>query len=220
VAQQDLSAQNLLVNGNLEQNDRHTYANYYISENLAYIPLGDSVPGWTFSHNVDLYGPGHAPQSGSQFLDLVGGGPVSANFSIQQTFATTPGQSYQLSFFYGNNERLSAALATFTASILGGSGTIWTHNFSHTGDTYYAHDWTAFSTIFVADSSTTTLQFWIPSHFPTNYDPSYTVGGTTLDNVSVIGVVPEPGGIAAALMTLGFCLIPIVARRRAAARGR
>jgi hypothetical protein len=150
----------------------------------------------------------------------VGGGPVSTDFSIQQSFATIPGLSYQLSFFYGNNEQLSAALATCTASIIGGSGKLWTQNFSHTGDTYYAHDWTAFSMIFVADSSTTTLQFLDASHFPTGYDPSSTVDGSTLDNVMVIGVVPEPGGIAAGLMTLGFCLAPIAARRRAAARGR
>jgi hypothetical protein len=219
-AQQSLMAQNLLVNGDFEQNDRHTYANYYTSEDLAYIPLGDSVPGWTFSHSVDLYGPTHAPQSGNQFLDLVGGGPVAANFSIQQTFATTAGQSYQLSFVYGNNEQLAAALATFTASLIGGSGTIWTQDFSHTGDTYYARNWTAFNITFVANSSTTTLKFLDTSHFPTGYDPSYTVGGSTLDNVIVIAVVPEPGGIATGLMALIFCLAPIAARRRAAARGR
>ena len=214
-ARQQTFAQNLLVNGNFEQNDRHTYANYYTSEDLAYIPLGDSVPGWSFSHSVDLYGPVHAPQNGSQFLDLVGGGPLSATFSIQQTFATTAGQSYQLSFFYGNNEQLATALASFTASLTGGAVTIWTQDFTHTGDTYYAHDWTSFSLTFVANSSSTTLKFLDTSHFPTNYDPSYTVGGSTLDNISVVAVVPESGGIGAGLMALAVCLIPIAARRRA-----
>jgi hypothetical protein len=212
---QETFAQNLLVNGDFEQNDRRTYTNYYTSEDLAYIPVGDSVPGWSFSHSVDLYGPVHAPQSGSQFLDLVGGGPLSATFSIQQTFATTAGQSYQLSFFYGNNEQLAAALASFTASLTGGAVTIWTQDFTHTGDTYYAHDWTSFSLTFVANSSSTTLKFLDTSHFPTNYDPSYTVGGTTLDNISVVAVVPEAGGIGAGLAALAVCLIPIAARRRA-----
>ena len=213
-AQQEIFAQNLLVNGDFEQNDRRTYANYYTSEDLAFIPLGDSVPGWTFSQSVDLYGPVHAPQNGSQYLDLVGGGPVSANFSIQQTFATTAGQSYQLSFFFGNNEQLAAALASFTASLVGGAGTIWTQDFTHTGDTYYAHDWMFFTTTFVANSSSTTLKFLDTSHFPTNYDPSYTVGGSTLDNISVVAVVPEPGGVIAGLSVLGCCLIPIATRRR------
>jgi uncharacterized protein DUF642 len=214
-ARQETFAQNLLVNGNFEQNDRHTYANYYASEDLAYIPLGDSVPGWTFSHSVDLYGPGHDPQNGSQFLDLVGGGPLSATFSIQQTFATTAGQSYQLSFFYGNNEQLANAMASFTASLIGGAVTIWTQDFTHTGDTYYAHDWTSFSLTFVANSSSTTLKFLDTSHFPTNYDPSYTVAGSTLDNVSVVAVVPESGGIGAGLTALAVCLIPVAVRRRA-----
>jgi hypothetical protein len=214
-AQQEFFAQNLLVNGNFEENDRRTYTNYYASEDLAYIALGDSVPGWTFSHSVDLYGPVHAPQNGSQFLDLVGGGPVAQNFSLQQTFATTAGQSYQLSFFYGNNEQLATALASFTASLIGGAITIWTQDFTHTGDTYYAHDWTSFSMTFVANSSSTTLNFFDTSHFATNYDPSYTVGGSTLDNINVLAVVPESGGIGTGLMALAVCLIPIAARRRA-----
>jgi hypothetical protein len=218
-AQPELFAQNLLVNGNFEQNDRHTYANYYASDDLAYIPLSDSIPGWTFSHSVDLYGPVHAPQNGSQFLDLVGGGPLSQNFSIQQTFATTAGASYQLSFYYGNNEQLATALASFTAS-LSGAGTIWTQDFTHTGDTYYAHDWTFFTITFVANSSSTTLNFLDTSHFPTSYDPSYTVGGSTLDNISVVALVPESGGIAAGLTTLAVCLIPIAARRRRAWQNR
>ena len=155
-----------------------------------------------------MYGPVHAPQNGSQYLDLVGGGPVSANFSIQQAFATTAGQSYQLSFLFGNNEQLASALASFTASLIGGSGTI-TQDFTHTGDTYYAHDWTFFTTTFVATSSSTTLKFLDTSHFPTNYDPSYTVGRSTFDNVSFVAVVPEPGGIIAGLSVLGCCLIPI-----------
>lgn len=218
--QQSLFGQNLLVNGDFEQNDRHTYANYYTSEDLAYIPLGDTVPGWTFSHSVDLYGPVHAPQNGSQFLDLVGGGPVSQDFSLQQTFATIVGQAYQLSFFYGNNEQLATALASFTASLSGGAGTIWTQDFTHTGDTYYAHNWTSFTMTFVANSSSTTLAFLDTSHFPTDYDPSYTVGGSTLDNVRIVAVVPEAGGILAGLMALGVCLGPMAARRLAALQSR
>jgi len=217
-ARQQTFAQNLLVNGDFEQNDRRTYTNYYASEDLAYIPLSDAIPGWSFSHSVDLYGPVHAPQNGSQFLDLVGGGPLSQNFSIQQTFATTAGQSYQLSFFYGNNEELATTLASFTASLIGGAVTIWTQDFTHTGDTYYAHDWTSFSFTFVANSSSTTLAFLDTSHFPTNYDPSYTVGGSTLDNISVVAVVPESSGIQAGLMALAVCLIPVAAARRRALR--
>jgi hypothetical protein len=210
-------AQNLLVNGSFELNGRQTYANYYPTEDIAYVAHPDVLPGWSFGHSVDLYGTPHAPQNGTQYLDLVGGGALTESFWVQQAFATTPGQTYALSFYYGNNENLATALAAFTASILGGSGTLWSQNFTHTGDTYYAHDWTYFTTIFTADSTSTILRFVDKSAFPTDYDPAYTVGGSTLDNVVVMSVVPEPGGIAVGVLIGGFCLLPIL-RRRAATR--
>ena len=110
-----------------------------------------------------------------------------------------------MSFFYGNNEQLASALASFTASLAGGAVAIWTQDFTHT----------SFSLTFVAISSSTTLKFLDTSRFPTNYDPAYTVGGSALDNISVIVVVPESGGLGAALTALAICLIPIAARCRA-----
>jgi len=204
-------AQNLLVNGDFEQNDRRTYPNYYPAEDLAYIAQPEVVPGWSFGHSVDLYGAIHAPQNGTQYLDLVGGGPLGSEFSIQQTFATTPGAIYDLRFYYGNNENLAAAMASFTALIIGNSGPIWSQNFTHTGDTYNAHDWTFFSTTFTADSATTILRFLDTSNFATSYDPVYTVGGATLDGV-VVSAVPEPGGVAAVAVIFGVCLTPILRR--------
>jgi hypothetical protein len=211
-----LRGQNLLVNGDFELNDRHTYANYYPTEDLAYLAQPDVLPGWTFGHSVDLYGPPRGPQSGSQFLDLVGGGPLTESFWVQQTFATTPGQVYALSFYYGNNENLATALASFTASLIGGSGTLWTQNFTHTGDTYSAHNWTFFTALFTADSNSTVLRFLDTSAFATDYNPAYTVGGSTLDNIVIVAAVPEPGGIVAGVLIAAFCLLPVLTRRRTA----
>ncbi|HEX8679031.1 MAG TPA: DUF642 domain-containing protein [Chthoniobacterales bacterium] len=211
-------AQNLLVNGGFELNDRSTYANYYPTEDLAYLAQPDVLPGWSFGHSVDLYGAARAPQSGSQFLDLVGGGPLTQTFFVEQAFATTPGQVYALSFYYGNNENLATALATFTASVIGGSGTLWTQSFSHTGDTYSARNWAFFTTLFTANSASTILRFLDTSGFATDYNPSYTVGGSTLDNVAVIAAVPEPGGILTAVLIGGFCCLPLLRRLRTAAR--
>jgi hypothetical protein len=208
------AAQNLLVNGDFELNDRQSYPNYYPSVDLAYITQGETVAGWTFGHSVDLYGPVHAPLNGNQYLDLVGGGPLSSQFFVQQTFATTPGATYNLLFYYGNNEALSAAIATFTASIIGGLGTLWNQSFSHTGDTNTFHDWTFFSTTFTADSSSTVLRFLDTSNFATSYDPTYSVGGATLDGV-VISSVPEPGGVAAVLVIGTVCLGPVLRRQLA-----
>lgn len=210
------SAQNLLTNGDFEFNDRTTYPNYYPPPtDLAYIPLGQTVPGWTFSHSVDLYGLLNDPQNGSQFLDLVGGGPISATYSIQQTFATVAGYTYRLDFFYGNNEQFASTggQAAFTASLVG-SGTLWSGNFTHGGDSMSVRNWTELTVDFVADSTSTTLVFLDTNHIASTGDPTYTVAGATFDNVSVIGILPEPAGITVAALLIivaaGAALCPRV----------
>lgn len=206
---------NLLTNGGFEQNDRTTYANYYPADDVAYVPLGDVVPGWTFSHSIDLYGAVNQPRGGTQFLDLVGGGPLTTDFTIQQTFATVPGELYALSFFYGNNEFLELATASFIASIVGGSGVIWTQTFTHSGDTMSSRNWTQGGAWFQADSTSTTLIFQDISRFATDYDPSYTIGGSTLDDVSVVAVIPESGTLGAGLFVVAIVGIALLRQRRA-----
>ena len=211
-----LVSANLLTNGGFEQNNRTTYTNYYPGDDVAYLPLGDELPGWTFSHSVDLYGAPNQPHGGNQFLDLVGGGPLATDFWVQQTFATVPGELYGLSFFYGNNEFLASATASFIASIIGASGVIWTETFTHTGDTMNSRNWTEGGALFRADSTSTTLLFRDSSHFATDYNPDYTVGGSTLDDVSIFAVVPESGTLAAGLFALGFVVVELLRRHRAA----
>ena len=215
VAVSSLVPGNLLTNGGFEQNDRTTYSNYYPSDDVAYVPLPEEVPGWTFSHSIDLYGAANLPKGGSQFLDLVGGGPLTTDFWIQQTFATVPGELYALSFFYGNNEFLELASASFIASVIGGSGVIWTQTFTHTGDSMTSRNWTEGGAWFQADSTSTTLVFQDISRFATDYDPNYTIGGSTLDDVSVVAVVPESGTFAAGLFAVGIVLAALLRQRRA-----
>lgn len=204
---------NLLTNGGFEQNDRTTYTNYYPADDVAYVPLPEVVPGWTFSHSIDLYGAANAPREGTQFLDLVGGGPVATDFSIQQTFATVPGELYELSFFYGNNEFLALGMASFTASVISDLGVLWTESFTHTGDTMSVRNWTAGGTWFRADSTSTTLLFVDTSRAATDYDPTYTIGGSTLDDVKVIAVIPESGTLGAGLFVAGVVLAGLLKRR-------
>ena len=206
---------NLLTNGGFEQNDRTTYFNYYPADDVAYVPLPEEVPGWTFSHSIDLYGAANGPKGGSQFLDLVGGGPLTTDFWIQQTFATVPGELYALSFFYGNNEFLELASASFIASIVGGSGVIWSQTFTHTGDSMSTRNWTEGGAWFQADSTSTTLIFQDISHFATDYDPNYTIGGSTLDDVSVVAVIPESGTLAAGFFAIGIAVVALLRQRRA-----
>lgn len=220
-----LPAQNLLTNGDFELNDRHTYPSYQGPPvDLAYVPIGQPLPGWTFSHSVDLYGPINAPQNGSQFLDLVGGGPLSATYSISQTFATVAGYTYHLDFFYGNNENFSDPLqnpggvpASFNAALTG-SGTILSVNLTHSGDTMTVRNWGEFAVNFVANSSSTTLTFTNLFNLPANFDPTYTVAGATLDNVIVSFVVPEPGGWPMAIAVSVIFLGALLTSRRQSAR--
>ncbi len=211
-----LPAQNLLINGDFEQNDLTTYPSYNSSGDFSNLPTGQPLPGWTF-YNVDLYGPTQLPQNGTQFLDLVGYGPLTATFSLEQTFATVIGMVYRLNFFYGNNEQFAdeGGMASFTASLIG-SGILWSSGFTHGGDTQMNRDWTEYTIDFVADSSTTTLMFVDTSLLPATFDPNATVAGATLDNISVIALLPETGGRPAMFVILGVCLAAILVSKRAA----
>ncbi len=78
--------------------------------------------------------------------------------TIRQTFATVPGQAYQLSFCYANNPDGPAHAATAVVSLTGASPRLnW--KLTHAGSTPTDMNYTRFLGTFVADSATTTLQF-------------------------------------------------------------
>ena len=87
-------------------------------------------------------------------IDLNG---VSAG-TVRQTFATIPGQAYQLSFYYANNPDRSARTDTASVSVTG-AGPRLNWKLSHTGSTPSDMKYTRFLGTFVADSPMTTLQF-------------------------------------------------------------
>ena len=103
------------------------------------------------SVNVQTYWPA---AEGTHTLDLNGISPGT----IEQSFATTPGQVYQLAFDYGNNPdaRTQTAGATVTVT---GAGTLLSQQIAHAGSTPRDMKYTPFSGTFVADSATTMLQF-------------------------------------------------------------
>ncbi len=106
---------------------------------------------------------------------------VSAG-TIRQTFATVPGQAYQLSFCYANNPDGPAQSATATVSVTGASPRLnW--NISHAGSTPSQMNYTRFLGTFIAGSTMTTLQF-----------ASTTTGayGIVLSAVSVTAVDTTP----------------------------
>ena len=198
------NAANLLTNGSFESpligGDFQTF-----------LAGSTGIPGWTVtgglgnaSNGVDIVHSGifgfvAAADDGVQFLDLVAEGSTGG---IMQSFATTVGQTYNVSFAYSHNSfgGLPSASAFFE---IVGNGTLFP-SITHSSGNPNALDWQRFSGSFVANSSLSTLNF------------INTVGGGNagilLDTVSVTGAVPEPA--AWALMIAGFGLVGGAMRRR------
>jgi hypothetical protein len=111
---------------------------------------------------------------GRQTLDLNGVTPGT----IEQTFATIPGQVYQLLFDYANNPDARGRTATATVT-LSGVGTLLSREIAHAGSTPRAMKYTRFRGAFIADSATTAPRF--ASSTPGAF-------GIILDAVSVMAV--------------------------------
>ena len=196
-----LAHANLLVNGGFEtpdiSGDPGGYREITVSQQQAGF-------GWTVTVNdIDII---HQPVvgftapmfDGVQAVDLVGSG---SNGGLAQTFATTPGQLYSLSFAYANNPGAlpsASALVTVYDGGIGGGGVILTSGtVTHGTSTGANYDWNVFTGGFKATGTSATLSFLT------------TVGGSNggifLDAVTV--EVPEPMSmtlLGAGLAALGF----------------
>jgi choice-of-anchor C domain-containing protein len=111
---------------------------------------------------------------GGHTLDLNG----NSAGTIEQSFATVPGQVYQLLFDYANNPDKPGRTATATATVTG-AGTLLSRVIAHAGSTPRHLKYTRFLATFIADSATTTLRF--ASTTPGAY-------GIILDAASVMAV--------------------------------
>ena len=203
----------LIVNGSFESPGipNYFYTNYGTQTNPTNWG-GTSFTGWDVPvNNVDIVarspnGPWTgAAADGSQYLDLVGYGGTGG---IAQTFATTPGQAYRLSFAYSNNPGGSANPARMLVDITDGSSNtiLFSSNFVHGGAQAGNLDWTHFSTVFIADGTSNTIRF-------TEIDGASGCcnGGVLLDAVG-ISAVPEPSTWA--MMILGLMGVGFMAYRR------
>jgi Protein of unknown function (DUF642)/PEP-CTERM motif len=151
------------------------------------------------SGNVDLvYQSGGwpaNPDTQPNYLDLNG----NTAGAIQQTFDTTVGQKYTLSFVYSNNA--GASPNPDRANVVIDGTTLDT--IQHYGATTSDLNWTAFSEIFTATGLKTTLSF-------AQIDNCCN-GGILVDSVNV-SAIPEPATWA--MMVLGFFGIGFMAHRR------
>lgn len=204
-------AANLLINGGFEAPIAGGFFQNFGSGSTG-------ITGWTVDAltpsggsgaNVDIVngtftpgGPSPAAE-GVQFLDLVGSGTIG---SIYQTFATTAGQRYNVSFNYSHNMFGGDSSASAVTAAYGGvfatslSGILF---LEHSSGTTTNLDWRTYSYAFVADNAQSTIAF-------TNVTGGVNAG-LLLDNVSVTAV-PEPASWA--MMISGFALVGGAMRRR------
>lgn len=189
---------NLLTNGSFEAGNFVGQGNDTMS-----LAAGSTViTGWTVITDTTAWiGPanpfGLSASQGSYFLDLTNYQAGTPFAGVAQTIATTPGSTYALTFDLGGSN-LWGRPDSITASAAGTSATFATPTTGTNNDWYHE------SLLFVANSSSTTVQ--LQGFAGVNY-----IG---LDNVSVDFVsaapIPEPG--VWALMVVG--LLPLVATTR------
>jgi choice-of-anchor C domain-containing protein len=183
----------VIVNGSFEQPTTNTAITVNGPANTT------GLPGWTVglvsidvvnaAGNGFLTGPAF---DGAQYVDLDGSpGPGE----ISQTLATVLGQSYSLSFAYGNNVvGAQSSNPGATVALTGSDLTPFTIN--HSTSTTSNLGWTVFTGTFTATGTSATLSFTSTSTGGN--------GGILLDAVSVTPV-PEPGAFALVSMsTVGW----------------
>ncbi len=189
VASTAQAAPNLIINGDFESPVAPT--------SPGYATFSTSFPGWIVTNgNVDVVAAtytGTTPSGVGQWLDLEGSGLPGANSgAIAQSFATVIGKYYKLAFAYGANGS-------------GNTATVSVGNFSGTLSPTNGLNFTPFTKVFKATSTSSTLGF------ATLGGGNGDQGGVALDAVSVTAT-PEPEAWAS--MVLGLGLAGWVARRR------
>jgi hypothetical protein len=186
-----------IINGDFSEPNAATLPND--GSVYKFIYAGDpSLTGWTVTNGsvativvAATFG-APSPSGNPQDLDLDG----NSAGTISQSFATTPGASYTLSFNYYNDPTGDSIPAAATVSVSGSNlaSQIITHGDSAVGDLYYS----SFSGDFTANSSSATLTF-------ASNDSASSAGGIVLDAVSVspaVATVPLPStlGLSAVCM--------------------
>ena len=135
-----------------------------------------SLDGWTVdAGSVDWIGTYWSAQNGSMSIDMSGADAGA----ISQTFATTIGNTYTVSFYLSGNPAGLPTVKTLDVSATG--GTVGHYTFDVTGNTLANMNWTAEVYSFLATSTSTTLSF--VSTTPGLFGPA-------IDNVTVTETVP------------------------------
>jgi hypothetical protein len=163
----------LIINGGFETPDTPSYMYIYPGQtNLApwvvgspYVEVGDAIG------NGFITGPAF---EGVQMLDLHG--------RLTQTFATTPGSLYTVTFAYTDNpaEPVTSPPARARVRLFDGLGNRLVQTNTHIGALSNNFHWTVFNGQFTAVTNTTSLEFT-----PLTTVPDGDPGGIIIDAVQV-----------------------------------
>lgn len=173
---------NLLFNGSFETNSG---GGCVPSSFLTLSPGSTCISGWSVaSGNVDYISSvgGWSAEDGTFSIDLSG----TVNGAIAQSFVTSIGQEYSVTFWLAGNFGAVPVVKTLEVSAAGQSQD---DTFDTTGKSANNMGWVLETFNFVASSTSTTLEF-------ASIDVPSSDGGPALDNVNVTAVTPEPGSFA------------------------
>lgn len=178
----------LIVNGSFED-DFQAANTWNIYGNLTGWTGG--VDGIELRNNV-----AGAAYDGNNFIEL----DAYYNSSASQTIATVAGQNYTLTFAYAPRAGVNADSNGIDVQWNGHSLGVQTGDGTHSS----GNDWTIISRTVHATSDATTLMF-------AAVGVSDSVGGS-LDRVSLVSAVPEPGVYA--MLLAGVGVLGLASRRR------
>ncbi|MGH9407559.1 MAG: DUF642 domain-containing protein [Terriglobia bacterium] len=183
-----------------------------------FITGSTAITGWTVvgpevsvvSTSYTSFGLTFDAEDGNQWLDLTGD-VSNAVEGVEQIVATTPGTTYDLSYFIGNVVLPPGYGTTSTVKVLV-DGTLIQTSTNSMGAGGTTQVWEQFSTSFTAASSSTTIEFL-------NEDPP-TDNSNGLDNVvlnpGVATTTPEPS--TAVIFVIGLGAIGLFGIRKRAAQ--
>lgn len=189
-----VQAANLIQNGSFETATVSPNPGNFITLNAG----STVITGWTVSlGSIDYMGTLWQASNGSRSLDLEG---LFGSGAIQQTFNTTIGATYRVTFDLAGNPAGGSAIKQMRVRTGGSSADF---SFDTTGKSFSNMGWVSKSWDFTANSTTTTLEF---------VGLTNSIAGPALDNVSVIAV-PEPSSMLG-LLSLGVLGISSALKRQ------